>query len=76
MYRDTPYAQIPIKKSKHKQEKTHVIYERLQASSKQQWMDEEETRYKRIRTESTRIANTHKEETDATDITERASRPH
>lgn len=61
MYGDSPYAQIPVYKPKPEQEKTCVIYERLQGTSKQEWMDGEESRYKRIRTDCTKIAKRKKE---------------
>lgn len=50
MYRDTPYAEIPVYKSKPEQ-KTHVIYERWQGTVKLERMDEEQSRYKMIRAE-------------------------
>ena len=56
MYKDTPYAQVPVREYAPRQEKTRVIYERVVGTSKQEWMDEEETRYNRIRTECARIA--------------------
>ena len=55
MYRDTPYAQVPVHKYTPMREKTHVVYEKVVGTSKQEWMDAEESRYKRMRTERTKI---------------------
>lgn len=57
MFRNTPYALVPVYISKPEQEKTYcILYEWLQGTSKQEWMDEYESRNKRIRPECTRIA--------------------
>lgn len=45
-YMDTPYAQIPVYRSKIEQQKKHTKYKRVHGTSKQEWMDEEDSCYK------------------------------
>ena len=61
MYRDTPYAQIPVHGYAPKREKTHIIYKRVAGTNNQEWIEEEASRNKRVRIECATIAtNTRK----------------
>lgn len=56
MYMDTLYSQTPISKSKYEPEKSHMEYEGVRGTYKQEWMDKKEPRHRIFRIECTMIA--------------------
>ena len=56
MYLDTPYAKHPLLNAQPDLIDNHREYEEVPGTKKQEWMDSEESKYKRIRSECAKIA--------------------
>ena len=62
MYLDTPCAQHPLLNAQPDRVDNHREYEEVPGTKKQEWMDSEESKYMRIRSECAKIARNVKKE--------------